>query len=60
MAEPTKRPYEKPTLEGSSVFGAEAMTGSCCRTTNSTCSISARNSDQLTTDPSKVRTSTNS
>lgn len=57
MAEPEKRPYEKPTLEGSSVFGAEAMTGSCCRTTNSTCSASARNTQQLTTDPSKARTS---
>ena len=53
-----KRPYEKPTLVPSSVFGAEAAAGSCCRTTAGTCSNAQRNTQQTTIDPSKVRTST--
>ncbi|MGH7347404.1 MAG: hypothetical protein ACREK4_21035, partial [Candidatus Rokuibacteriota bacterium] len=35
-----KRPYEKPTLEPSSIFGAETTT--CCRVNNATCSASQR------------------
>jgi hypothetical protein len=58
MDDRPKRPYERPTLEGASVFGAEAMSGSCCRTTNSTCSNSARNAQRTTVDPSKSRTMT--
>jgi hypothetical protein len=53
--EPRKRPYERPTLEGSSIFGAEAMTGSCCRTSNATCSFAARINQQITVDPNKIR-----
>ncbi len=36
MAAETKRPYEKPTLEPSSIFGADTTT--CCRATNGACS----------------------
>lgn len=36
MATQDKRPYEKPTLEPSSIFGADTTT--CCRATNATCS----------------------
>jgi hypothetical protein len=41
MATQEKRPYEKPTLEPSSIFGADTTT--CCRATNQTCSIAQRN-----------------
>jgi hypothetical protein len=54
----TKRPYERPRLEPSEIFGAEAMTGSCCRRTVGTCSIAARNNAQTRIDPNKARTST--
>jgi hypothetical protein len=37
-----KRPYEKPTLEPSSIFGADTTT--CCRATNATCSAAQRTS----------------
>jgi hypothetical protein len=40
MASQEKRPYEKPTLEPSSIFGADTTT--CCRTTNGTCSTAQR------------------
>ncbi len=40
MATQDKRPYEKPTLEPSSIFGADTTT--CCRTTTGTCSTSQR------------------
>jgi hypothetical protein len=40
MATQEKRPYEKPTLEPSSIFGADTTT--CCRATNATCSTSQR------------------
>ena len=40
MATETKRPYEKPTLEPSSIFGADTTT--CCRTSTSTCSTTQR------------------
>lgn len=52
-----KRPYERPTLVPSSVFGAEAMSGSCCRSDLS-CQNSARDSQRLSIDPSKNRGST--
>lgn len=57
---PKKRPYERPTLEGASVFGAEAMTGSCCRNTVAACSVSARNAERITIDASKNRASSTS
>jgi hypothetical protein len=40
MAAETKRPYEKPTLEPSSIFGADTTT--CCRATTSACSTGQR------------------
>jgi len=40
MATQDKRPYEKPTLEPSSIFGAETTT--CCRVNNATCSASQK------------------
>ena len=42
MATEAKRPYEKPTLEPSSIFGADTTT--CCRTTVTSCSGGQRNS----------------
>jgi hypothetical protein len=42
MATQEKRPYEKPTLEPSSIFGADTTT--CCRATNGTCSTGQRTS----------------
>ncbi|MBI2206207.1 MAG: hypothetical protein HYU41_20430 [Candidatus Rokubacteria bacterium] len=42
MSGETKRPYERPTLEAKDVFGAEAVTGTCCKFTNATCSTTAR------------------
>ena len=56
MEERPKRPYERPTLQASSVFGAEAMTGSCCR--SGSCTNSQRNSQQSSIDASKVTSST--
>ena len=58
MSERPKRPYQRPTLEGASVFGAEALSGSCCRSSTSTCSNAARDTQRITTDANKVRTST--
>lgn len=40
VATKDKRPYEKPTLEPSSIFGADTQT--CCRATNGTCSAAQR------------------
>lgn len=50
-----KRPYERPTLVPSSIFGAEAMTGSCCR--GGACNNAVRSAQQTSIDPSKVRSS---
>lgn len=50
-----KRPYERPTLVPSSVFGAEAMVGSCCRAGG--CTAGARNAQRSSIDPSKTRPS---
>jgi len=51
MDKPAKRPYETPELTPSSLFGAEAMTGSCCR--GAACSTGTRNTQRTTMDPSK-------
>lgn len=51
-----KRPYERPTLVPSSVFGAEAAVGSCCR--GGACTAGARNAQRTSIDPSKTRPST--
>lgn len=40
MATQDKRPYEKPTLQPSSIFGADTTT--CCRATTGTCSTSQK------------------
>ncbi len=56
----SKRPYERPRLEPSEIFGAEAMSGSCCRRTTGTCSTTARNTKRTTTDANKAQTSTTS
>ncbi len=40
MATQEKRPYEKPTLEPSGIFGADTTT--CCRATTGTCSNAQR------------------
>ena len=45
-----KRPYTTPVLQGQDLFGAEAATGSCCRATTGTCSLSTRTSLRLTID----------
>jgi hypothetical protein len=50
----SKRPYERPRLESSEIFGAEAAWGSCCRTTNQTCSTAMRTA-AYTIDMNKVR-----
>jgi hypothetical protein len=42
MSPSTKRPYERPTLQGKEMFGAEGTTGSCCKTTISTCSTATK------------------
>lgn len=42
MSERVKRPYERPTLEARDIFGAEAVTASCCKVTNATCSSGQR------------------
>jgi hypothetical protein len=42
MATQDKRPYEKPTLAPSSIFGADTTT--CCRDTNANCSTAQRTS----------------
>jgi hypothetical protein len=54
----TKRPYEKPRVESSEIFGAEAMTGSCCRSTVGSCTNTTRNNRRTAIDPSKIRVST--
>lgn len=55
MADQPKRPYERPTLVPSSAFGAEAMTGSCCR--GGACVNAARNAQRTSIDASKARSS---
>ena len=55
-----KRPYERPTLDGMDLFGAEASAGACCRATTTTCSSTTRDSLRMQFDGAKVRTSTNS
>lgn len=57
---PAKQPYTTPVLKGHDLFGAEAATGSCCRATTGTCSITTRSSLRLTIDGAKNQTSSNS
>jgi hypothetical protein len=52
----SKRPYERPRLEPSEIFGAEAMAGTCCR--GGTCSNAVRNTQRTTIDVNKQKTST--
>jgi len=54
----SKRPYERPRLEPSEIFGAEAMTGTCCRSTVGSCSNTTRNNARTAIDPNKIRVST--
>lgn len=43
MSPSPKRPYERPTLQGKEMFGAEGTTGgACCKTTTATCSNATR------------------
>lgn len=51
MKTTAKRRYEQPRLIPSSVFGAEAMVGSCCR--GGSCNNTQRNAQRTTIDPSK-------
>jgi len=55
-----KRPYETPTLEGTSLFAAEAASGACCRQSPTTCSNTARDTLRMKFDGAKVRVSINS
>lgn len=54
--DPSKRPYERPRLEPSEVFGAEAASGSCCR--GGACSNAIRNTQRTTIDANKQKNST--
>ncbi len=55
-----KKPYETPTLVGTSLFAAEASAGACCRATTTTCSNTTRDTLRMRFDGAKVRTSVNS
>ena len=55
MSDTPKRPYERPTLKASDVFGAEATSTGCCRTT--ACNIGNRSTGQAV-DPLKKTSST--
>lgn len=57
MSNDTKRPYERPELVASSIFGAEATSAGCCRST--TCNISSRTGGRAI-DPLKKTSSTSS
>ena len=48
----SKRPYERPLLEPSAIFGAEAMAGTCCR---SGCSNAQRDTQRTTVDVNKQK-----
>ena len=54
----SKRPYERPLLEPSAIFGAEAMTGTCCR--GGACTNANRNTARTTIDVNKARRSVTS
>ena len=54
MSERVKRPYERPTLEAREIFGAEAVSASCCKVTNATCSVGLRTSLGKTTRASST------
>jgi len=55
-----KLPYERPRLEPSELFGVEAGTGSCCRSSPGSCSNATRNAERSSIDPNKIRVSTTS
>ena len=56
-----KRPYETPTLAGgTSLFAAEASSGTCCRASTTLCSNTTRDTLRMKYDGAKVRTSVNS
>ena len=55
MDQHLKRPYERPVLASGSVFGAEAMAGTCCRTS---CTNAARDALRISRDVNKVRNTT--
>jgi len=54
----SKRPYERPLLEPSAIFGAEAMTGTCCR--GGACTRAVRNTQRTSTDVNKGRSNVTS
>lgn len=54
----SKRPYERPLLEPSAIFGAEAMAGTCCR--GGTCTNAQRNTRRTTIDVNKARSNVTS
>jgi hypothetical protein len=55
-----RRPYVTPVLTGYDLFGAEALSGSCCRATTGTCSSTTRNTLRTRIDGSKAQTNVNS
>ena len=55
MSDTRKRPYERPVLKASDVFGAEATSTGCCRTTS--CTLGNKATGQGL-DPSKKQSST--
>lgn len=55
MTSLSKRPYERPRLEATEIFGLEAATGSCCRSNPHACKNPLRDVQRTTIDPLKVR-----
>ena len=55
MQTKSKRPYERPRLVPSDLFGADAAKGSCCR--GASCTPGVRNTQRTKIDPSKGRPS---
>ncbi|MGH8058043.1 MAG: hypothetical protein ACREOH_12535 [Candidatus Entotheonellia bacterium] len=54
MEDTPKRPYERPTLVATTLFGAEAGMGTCCRVTTAQCGAS-RTVQAGSVDPNKTR-----
>lgn len=54
----SKRTYERPLLEPSAIFGAEALAGTCCR--GATCTNPVRNTQRTTTDSNKGKSNVTS
>jgi hypothetical protein len=42
VSDDKKRPYERPTLEGKEMFGAEGLGATCCKVTIATCSAAQK------------------